>query len=187
MRKFGMSLVAALFATAGFAQDRDGNDTAGDWVNTHYATYGLWDLACDERAEGDGVEQRCYLRYVDVFSPNPNFGALFSFVNMTADGPTLDFGIERGTRFADDGFKITNDGQDVWVQDSILCLTLRQCFYDPDEAGEVLQVMQGGGEMHFAFSDRHGIDQDLSWDLSDFSRAMDDLKIEADKRAMSSS
>ena len=39
---------------------------------------------CDERKTGDLLEQRCYLRYVDVFSPRPNFGAIFAFV--TADG-----------------------------------------------------------------------------------------------------
>ena len=64
-----VTLIALLVPLMAVAQDRDGNDTAGDWVTTHYQSFGQWDSACDERPlttePGSGIERRCYLRYVD--------------------------------------------------------------------------------------------------------------------------
>ena len=76
-----LCLVLALAAVPATAQDRAGNDTPGDWRVTHHAHFGLWDSVCDERdgLNGAAPERRCYVRYVDVFSPNPKLaGSSFS-------------------------------------------------------------------------------------------------------------
>jgi len=109
-----LTALAMVLAAPTFAQDRDGNNTAGSWKPTYFKTYVQWDLICDERTTGDLVEERCYLRYVDVYSPRPEFGALWAFVNMTANGPTFDFGPEPNTQFTDDGFKLTKGGETIW-------------------------------------------------------------------------
>ena len=100
LRLGAFALALALPATA---QDRQGNDTPGDWIVDHTKHFGLWDSMCDHRMTGEEREQRCYIRYVDVFSPRPKFGAVFLFVTP---GPEVQIGLEPGTVFPPNGIRI---------------------------------------------------------------------------------
>ena len=91
---FKLIFALCAFALPAYAQDADGNDTAGNWRVTYTATHGIWSTICDERGNTPDLEQRCYIRWVDVFSPRPKFAAQFLFVTQTPDGPEVDFGME---------------------------------------------------------------------------------------------
>ncbi len=176
-------LIAAmlLFSTPLYAQDRAGRDTPGEWIVDHHAAFGLWDSMCDHRVTGSTREDRCYLRYVDVFSPRPHFAAQFLFLTP---GPTVDFGMERGTRFEAAGFRVEAGGATVWSTDRDGCLRGRDCTYDGPEATALIVAMRAGDRLAFDFIDRHGQPQSLRWDLVPFAAAHDDFREQAAARGL---
>lgn len=178
-------LVFLCFALPLAAQDRAGNDTPGEWKPTHYVPFGLWDSICDERVTDNVTEQRCYLRYVDVFSLPPNFAAQFVFITRQGGAHKVDFGIERRTRFVPDGFRVTKDGATVWALEQGRCRAAGRCVFDGADAADILARFAAGGDtVEFLFNDRHGVDQHLRWDLSQFSDAMADFTAAAVARGL---
>lgn len=166
------------------AQDLDGNDTAGNWVVTHFEQFGIYLSSCDQRPENGALKQRCYLRYVDVFSPRPNFGAQFFFVVKGDQGLEVDFGMEPGTLFSPNGFRIEGDGGDIWKTRRVGCLIGLACTFKADEADTLLQAMQDGTSFRFTFRDRHGQAQDLTWPLAGFSDALSDFYEQSSLRGL---
>ena len=116
------------------------------------------------------------------FRPRPTLAAQFVFVTPIAEGHKIDFGIERGTRFADGGFRLERDGQTVWQTDQRGCLRGRACSFEDAASGELLQHMQDGGALWFEFTDRHGADQLLEWSLEGFQDAFTEYEAEARAR-----
>lgn len=178
-----MRIIIALLLTAlpAFAQDRDGNDTPGEWKVTHHKPFGLWDSFCDERKTGDSLEERCYLRYVDVFSPRPNFGAMFAFI--TPDG-RIEFGIETGTAFKKDGFALIKDGTPIWTLTGRPCLFGGTCTFEGEEATALTTHMRNADSFRFDFIDRHETEQSLTWDMTRYSKALDDMLAAAATRGL---
>lgn len=163
------------------AQDRAGNNTPGEWIVTHHKPFGLWDSMCDKRITGETLEQRCYLRYVDVFSPRPNFGALFAFI--TPDN-AIEIGIEAGTVFKPDGLTIRSQTDILWTMPHRPCLFGGACKFSGPEAGQILQDLASGSALHFDFIDRHGTQQSRQWDLTRFAAALADLRQQSDARGL---
>ncbi len=181
--RFFLSLVFALAFNPAFAQDRKGNNTAGEWITTHYKTFGLWDSACDKR-ETDGVlEQRCYIRYVDVYSLAPKFGAVFTFVTPEPQGHRIEFGFERGARYAENGFRIEQFGAMVWMLEDP-CLRTQSCVFRMDRAAAIIKEFWTGGELVQEFTDRHGQNIALLWDLDDFAAVLADFEAETALRRL---
>ncbi|MEY1556113.1 hypothetical protein AB3Y40_10815 [Yoonia sp. R2331] len=176
--KYIVALLLACMASVGVAQDRDGNDTPGEWVVTHQAAYGLWDVFCDERTTGDLTEERCYIRYVEVFSARPKFGAMFVFVT----GAGVEFGMEAGTVFPGEGPQIIRDDAQVWVDNRLGCRTGLTCTMDGEAAQDFLNAARGGGVLQMTFTDRHGAPQDLRWDLTRFDAAFADWRAQSAAR-----
>jgi len=174
-------LAILLTATTAFAQDRAGNDTPGEWRITHHQAYGLWDTMCDERVTGAQTEQRCYLRYVDVFSPRPNFAAQFAFI--TPDN-RIEFGIENGTAFRKDGFRLEQNGATVWSFRNDPCLFGGSCAFTDEPAAELLAQMNAADRFIFDFVDRHGMPTVLDWDMTRFSEAHRDMLDQAAQRGL---
>lgn len=174
-------LILLLLATTAHAQDREGRDTPGSWKITHQKAFGLWDAMCDERKTGEKTEERCYLRYVDVFSPRPNFAAQFAFI--TPDN-RVEFGIERGTAFRKDGFRLELQGQPIWAFRNDPCLFGGTCAFFGPEAVELTDTMAAADLFVFDFVDRHGTPRALEWDMTRFGEAMADMKAEAKKRGL---
>lgn len=174
MKRLTTALLLAL-ATSASAQDLEGNDTAGNWVVTHFEQFGIYLSSCDEREENGALKQRCYLRYVDVFSPRPDFAAQFFFVVQGGDGLEVDFGLEPGTLFSPNGFRIEGTDGDIWKTRRVGCLTGLSCTFYGEDADALLQAMQTGTSFRFTFRDRHGKPQDLTWPLAGFSDAMADF------------
>ena len=185
------SLLAVLVLSTSpiaLATDADGNDTPGDWVVTHYKPFGLWDTICDEAIrEGKKVE-RCYIRYVDVFSPAPKFAAQFVFIEPEGQGYKVEFGIEPGTTFK--GASLTvNDGEKVvWDYNPNECLERGECILTGQEADIFIQSMAETSSedpmLVSDFNDRHGTDQVLEWGISKFAAALTDFHTESDKRGL---
>lgn len=177
-----IAAVLALLTTPVLAQDLEGNDTPGNWVVTHFERFGIYLSSCDERTESDALVQRCYLRYVDVFSPHPKFGAQFFFVVNGDDGLDVDFGMEPGTLFGPNGFRIEDMGGDIWKTRKLGCLSGLSCTFSGEDAEILLQAMQDGTAFRFTFRDRHGESQDLTWPLAGFADAMADFHTQSAAR-----
>jgi hypothetical protein len=179
-----LALALTLAALPALAQDRQGRDTAGDWIVTHYQPFGLWDSICDERSEGAGLHRRCYLRYVDVFSPHPAFAAHFVFVTPDGPGVRIEYGAEPGTRFAPGGHRIERDGAAVWTPADDACLAGGRCVIAGAGAEQLYRTLRGGGAWRFDFTDRHGRAQSLAWDLTPFATAAADFEAETARRGL---
>lgn len=179
------TILSLLLASGAAAQDQDGNDTAGNWRVTHFEKFGIYLSSCDERMEGHTLKQRCYLRYVDIFSQKPKFAAQFMFVTNGADGPEVEFGLEPGTFFGPNGFRVEGPDEILWRTRRVGCLTGVSCSFDGRNAQELLSAMQeDGATFRFTFRDTHGQSQDLSWPLDGFAAALDDLHQQSDLRGL---
>ncbi|WP_372577317.1 hypothetical protein [Ruegeria hyattellae] len=179
-----ITLFTFLFALHAAAQDRQGNDTASDWRVTHYQSFDIWNSICDERIEETALVQRCYLRWVDVYSPHPKFGAQFVFVTPELGGYQIELGIEPGTLFFPEGFRIEDAGEVTWRTRWPGCLTGLSCTFSGSDADELLAAMTGGGTFRFSFRDRHGVARDLSWPLVGFPAALADFEQQTQSRGL---
>ena len=169
------------FALPASDQERQGRDTPGEWIIDHFQSFGLRDSICDHRITGELREERCYVRYVDVFSPRPKFAAQFLFLTP---GPEVEFGLERGTRLTDGGFRIERRGAITWQTERRDCLRRRECDFTGDLAIALVEAMRTGEFFLFNFRDRHGETRELRWDLSPFASAFEDFRTEAAARSL---
>ncbi|TMV07737.1 hypothetical protein FGK63_09730 [Ruegeria sediminis] len=168
-------LVFLFLVSPALAQDMQGNDTPGNWRVTHHQIFGIWNSMCDEREESGALRQRCYIRRVDVFSPRPNFAAQFLFITPEPSGFKVAFGMEPGTLFSPNGFRIEAAGDTRWRTRRPGCLTGLGCEFDGEQAQELIAAMQDGGAYRFTFRDRNGQAQDLTWPLGEFGEAWADF------------
>lgn len=180
-------LSAIFWASHVDAQDRSGNDTAGEWIATHYETFGQWDSICDMRGADADLEQRCYLRYVDVFSSRPKFGAVFAFITPKRNGYGIEFGFEHGTQYHADGFQIELDGRAVWEVTKD-CLHDSPCILLDDQASRfidvALQTGNKGSVLVQRFIDRFDRQQVLTWQLEPLANALRDFELETERRSL---
>jgi len=169
-----LALIATLWAAPAAAQDRDGNDTPGEWVVTHQKAFGLWESFCDERTTGALVEERCYIRYVDVYSQDP-FAAAFVFI--TPENTEIALGRARAI---ESGVHITRAGETVWSLNERRCTP---CRLEGLAAATLLQALAAGGTMHLDIEGRSG-EARLSWDLSQMADAIADYEAMARARGL---
>ena len=174
-----LSLILVFIASAAMAQDQAGNDTPGNWVVTHHQPFGLWDSMCDERDEDSGMKRRCYIRYVDVFSPRPEFAALFAFIEPAMPHPTVNIGIERGTVFKHDGLRIEQDGTPIWTLAHRPCLFGGTCRFEGEAAAPLMEALVTGTHLTFEFIDPHGAEQIRRWPLGDMPALLADMSHQA--------
>lgn len=158
--------IAVALATPAMAQDREGNDTPGEWKVTHQEAFGLWESFCDERTTGDELEERCYIRYVDVYSQEP-FAAAFVFITPE----NIEIALGRA-RAIDQGVHITYGGETVWELGETRC---RPCRLEGDDAETLMNALAGGGTFHLDVDGRAG-EQRLAWDLSEMAAAIEDYR-----------
>ena len=171
-----------LLPTVSWAEDLQGNDTPGNWRVTHHTIHDIWNSMCDEREEQGALVQRCYLRRVDVFSPRPKFAAQFLFITPEAQGYKVEFGMEPGTLFSPNGFRIETMQGDIWRTRFPGCLTGLSCTFSGASADSLIASMKDGDAFRFIFRDRHGRPQDLSWPLAGFDAAWDDFQEQSKAR-----
>ncbi|MCE8510626.1 hypothetical protein KBY28_19405 [Ruegeria pomeroyi] len=177
-------LLSALIALPALAQDMQGNDTAGNWRVTHHRLIGIWDSMCDERVEQGQLVQRCYLRHVDVFSPQPRFAAQYLFVTPEGTGFAVEIGIEPGTLFAPGGIRIERAGERLWHSNWPGCLAGLGCTFSEGSAEDLITAMRQGESFRFTFRDRHGKAQDRNWPLTQFEAAWQDFLSQSHQRGL---
>lgn len=173
--RFFLNAICLLLAGSTFAQDLQGRDTASNWRSTHHAFHGIWSSICDEREEYGVLKKRCYIRWVDVYAEEPNFGALFTFVTPRENTETglhdVMFGPELGTVFLPGGFVVKNNDDEVWRMTSTRCLFFANCDLNETQSDEILQAMLTGTTLEFSFIDPHLRRFDLKWSLDGFADA----------------
>ncbi|WP_322987954.1 MULTISPECIES: hypothetical protein [unclassified Hoeflea] len=155
------------------------------WVVDHYKTLGIWDSACDHRDIGEGIEQRCYVRIVDVYAPRPDFGAAFVFVTRSAqDGLRFEFSFERGTQFEAGGFAIIEDGESTFDYAPGRCEGGTRCLISGQEAERFASALGEDAVIRLAFTDSMGRDWQRDWSGKGFAAALADLRAESEKRGL---
>ncbi len=179
---FSLPLLVLPLASPAMAQN-----TVNDWkwVVDHYKTLGIWDSACDHRDIGEGIEQRCYVRIVDVYAPRPDFGAAFVFVTRSAqDGLRFEFSFERGTQFEAGGFAIIEDGESTFDYAPGRCEGGTRCLISGQEAERFASALGEDAVIRLAFTDSMGRDWQRDWSGKGFAAALADLRAESEKRGL---
>ncbi|SCZ49195.1 Invasion protein IalB, involved in pathogenesis [Epibacterium ulvae] len=183
---FPLFTIICLGVTRAFAQDIDGRDTASNWRGTHHSFHGIWNTICDEREENGILKERCYIRWVDVYAPRPQFGGIFTFITPRGEGTIAGhdvmFGVERGTVFVRDGFQITQGGEVIWRLTDFRCLRFGECDFTSSTSDEILSALLSGEVLELRFIDRHGRSFERNWSLEGFSSAYEAYENELSSR-----
>ena len=180
-----LALILTTITLPIYAQDRAGNNTAGEWLPSHYKVFDQWDSVCDKRGSENTTEQRCYIRYVDVYSDHPKFGAVFLFVTPEKSGHKIEVGFERGTRYMDQGFQLEVNGAQIWAMPE-KCLRTKSCVLTGDNAAEFIAKAQENENAVLAqrFTDRYKQSYTLNWQMNTFLSALNDFEIQTEIRAL---
>lgn len=153
------------------------------WLNTHYATYGEWTTACEDRADDKAIK-RCYLRYVDAYASEP-FGALFVFISAPKTDLRFSFEFERGTVF-NENWHVTTNGTQIWSFDPDDCPLFGDCVLDDTKSATLAKALASpGAALEFKFTDPHGRSFDRSWSGDQpFADALNDLLKQTAERGL---
>lgn len=184
-----MKLISGLFVLCfslaslpALAQDAQGNDTPGNWVVDHFERYGIWVSSCDWRNLEGKREERCYLRYVDVYSPRPEFGAAFLFVFQKNRKTTFQYANERGTVYLNKGLGISRNATRSYYLPEI-CRTTPGCILEnPKQVADLLAAFSKGGTLVQTFTGKYGKPHQLKWSLNGFKEALADYEKQSQKR-----
>ena len=152
------------------------------WKVNYTGTHGIWKTICDEQNVEEEQLNRCYVRWVDVFSERPKFGALYVFITPENNGFAVDFSVEPGTTIVKDGFAIVDGEQPIWKMERSSCLVHSDCKIRPDEMQSFFSAAERGEKIAFSLIDRYEQQFELNWSLDGFNEAMADLKKQLQKR-----
>lgn len=177
MRKIAVFL--AIFLAPPAAAENSVEDWS--WIPDRYEHFGIWDSVCDHRDKDGKRLDRCYIVFVDVFAPRPQFAAAFLFVTPAAGGLRYEFRFEKGTVFAGDPVSLLRGGSEVWSLPS--CPGLK-CVLEGADADALATAMSAGGELRIDMTDRHGRAWDLRWSAEGFAAALDDMRAAAAQRGL---
>ena len=174
-----MSVARTLILLCSLAAPAAAQDTAGAWAPTFTSRHSGWDVTCDARGDGREREERCYLRYVDVYAPRPNFGALFLFLEIRDGAPRLSLGREFETDLEASLLRVA----DGWDRPEGLC-TGGPCAFEGATAEAFIDAMRAGGTLEIGFTDATGMDRLRRWSSDGFAKAVEDVLREADARGL---
>ena len=172
-------LLAAIAMICSLGATVRAQDTAGSWTPTFTSRHMGWDVTCDAKTTGDLREERCYIRYIDAYSPRPNFGVLFMFIEIEGGIPAVSLGRE----FETDLVATTLRVRPGWTRPEGLC-TGGACTVTGDTAVALIDAMRSGGVLETGFVDATGADQLRQWASDGFDAAFTDLKREAAARGL---
>jgi len=148
----------------------------GRLVDYHKIYEPFWDVACDTAL--DGSDRRCYLQYVDVYRPRPDFAAAMVEVVYHAgeDGtpdPHVRFDIEPGLSFRDTGLVVeTSDGE---VPLDVSDCRSNTCVITGDAGRDMLEAWRDGTSLWMEISDGGDESVRLAWPLDEMATILEDL------------
>ncbi|MEM6711096.1 MAG: hypothetical protein AAF590_02315 [Pseudomonadota bacterium] len=161
------------------AQEAREPDTAGAWSPTFTARHGLWDVTCDARGQGEAREERCYVRYIDVYSPRPNFGVVFLFLEIEGGAPKISLGREFETDLEATTLRVLPG----WERPEGVCLSGPCEVLGPD-ALAMAEALAAGGMLEIGFTDMIDRNQLRQWPSDGFAQALEDVTREAVARGL---
>lgn len=174
-----MKLKAAILSLLLIAPAQAQNTTRDwQWIVDHQSNFGEWVSACDHRKE-DEDERRCYIRYVDVYARQPQFGATFMFLMAPEPGEIeFELSFERGTDFDGKPLALVNGDVTAWTHDPRECHRGTRCTFTGADAEALANTLSEGGEFQFDFTDNHDRSWELRWDATNFADAYADFNRE---------
>ncbi|MEM6382607.1 MAG: hypothetical protein AAF739_08040 [Pseudomonadota bacterium] len=174
VRTAGIAFVCFVSATSALSQD-----TAGSWAPTFTARHSGWDVTCDKRGEDASLEERCFMRYVDAYSPRPNFGVVFFFLQYQNGAPAISMGREFQTNLVASSLRVTPG----WERPPGVCAG-GPCEIEGVDAETMVSALAEGGSLEIGFTDSQGTEQLRLWPSEGFAAALADITREADARGL---
>ncbi len=128
---------------------------------------GWWDLVCD--AKMDGSNEHCYLQYVDVYSPRPDFRAAMVELTYSRDEagksqPHLLFNLEGDLSFRQTRM-VVRDANQVETPLALTGCDGAACSIRGDAAKAMLAEWSKGQNLQIELIERDGQPKQLSWPL----------------------
>jgi len=168
-------MALAVLAGWGLGLIRFGQTLPGR-ITDHYATYDGWELACDTAM--DGTDPRCYVQYVDVYRPRPDFAAAMVEVVMRKDAqgrpdPHVRFDIEPGLDLSDGGLSVVTASGAAPVD--LSGCSGHSCVVSGDAGRALLRAWRDGESLRFEIAEDRDAPRVLSWPLAPMGRMLDDF------------
>jgi len=162
-----------------------GQKLPGRLVDYHKVYDGFWDVACDTALDGSDVG--CYIQYVDVYRPRPNFAAAMVEVVMHhgpggAPDPHVRFDIEPGLSFRDTRIAVLSaDG--ARPRDLSHCAS-NTCRITCTDGQAVLDLWRGGTALTLTVDEGHDAPARLLWPLQSMPAILDDFAAQRAVRSL---
>ena len=146
-------------------------------VSEYHKVYdGFWDVACDSAL--DGTDRRCYIQYVDVYRPRPDFAAAMVEVVMhegpgAQPDPHIRFDLEPGLSFLDATIAIEGPSGPLAVD--VSHCAVNTCPISGDAARGILAQMLEADALTLRINEGRSEITQLSWPLETFPVLFDDF------------
>ncbi len=152
--------------------------TAEDFVLTHFAGYGGWQVFCGNWGSQDTAQ--CDLRRQDVYSPRPDFRASVTFIRVSPTEIRFDIGLEAISSLIGGGLDAV-DGS--WSAPTQTCL-LGTCRLRGTDAETLIDNLRRGTDATLTFTD-YGVEpQSVLWANGQFEDAWQDFVTQRQARGL---
>lgn len=178
-------IIAAVAATGLWWVRSEDHTLAGRKVDYHKIYDVFWDVACDTAM--DGSDRGCYVQYVDVYRPRPDFAAAMVEVLFHTDAqgqpdPHLRFDIEPGLSFEDTRIAVQTTSDSLPID--ISHCSGETCRLNGDAARKVLADWRIGETLRLTIDEGRDSPAQLSWPLQNINAILDDLAAQRAERGL---
>ena len=146
-------------------------------MTDYYKTYPpFWDVACDTAL--DGSDARCYLQYVDVYRPRPEFAAAMVEVvfHSGSDGrpdPHVRFDIEPGFSFEDTSIVVETPNGAIPI--GVAQCPSNTCVISGEAGRDIIDLWRSGTGLRLDIEEGREAPASVTWPLTDMSSILEDL------------
>lgn len=182
------TIVLTLAAVAGgilWWMQQDDHVLTGRKVDYHKIYDVFWDVACDTAM--DGSDQGCYVQYVDVYRPRPEFAAAMVEVvyHKGADGqpdPHIRFDIEPAYTFEGTRIAVSTPSGQIPVDTSVC--SGPTCRISGDQGKAVLAAWRKGEALSVTIDEGREALITRQWPLGNINAILDDLAAQRATRGL---